>query len=675
MAEGADAFGNLVPLSATWSVLGGIGTVDEGGVFAPFPVLADQNWHGSVVASAGNVSGSARVSITGERGPLARLTFDSTVTVLEAGASASIQLRGWDAQGNLLPAVDAAVTYTPDEGTLEEITEGEWRYQAPQTLPQSPEVRFQAAVGGINAELVLTLIPGAASEIRIPSLTVVAGEMVQFQPQVFDAFDNLILAALLTWTASVGEIRVEGANVLYQSTKAGIAELTAQVGSFEQLFTIDISPAQAAALEVSPSEVRLKAGSTVRIQAQLADRYDNVIDIVSSEVQVQIEPDTLASVTFAEDAVWQVQGVRSGTGYIEVQAEGLSRSIPLSVEAGLLRELQIVLTDAPQTTDGYLLTSGATYRCRATGKDAEGNIVQPEVQWTLLGDVGELTAQGAEATLDARFVGEAQLLGSADAITQEVRLTVEPFRYEIGTAGGNAASPAGISLAFPPDALSGSLSVEIDLVRSVELSDAKNAPLPSSKPFVRLTPIFRVRPEGLTFARPIELYIEHDLTALPQNTAAQIHFWEPFQQRWLPSGMIGRRTDTSLATHMNHLGLFTVMEVDKPPTGANQLAIRHIEVSPPVLYAPEINRATISFHLTTGSASSAEVSAILYDLRGREVIRLMDQENIPAGNTTLQWAGANQQEETVLNGRYVLLLVAQSSGETVVAKKLLVVFK
>ncbi|MBI1926140.1 hypothetical protein HYR99_18050, partial [Candidatus Poribacteria bacterium] len=108
---------------------------------------------------------------------------------------------------------------------------------------------------------------------------------------------------------------------------------------------------------------------------------------------------------------------------------------------------------------------------------------------------------------------------------------------------------------------------------------------------------------------------------------------------------------------------------------SKELRIDGVKLTPPVLYAPETNRLTIEYLLNAPDTDEANVTLKIYDFRDERVVTLLERVPRRIGRNAEQWDGRVENGETVRNGRYVLVLIAEAGGRTVAEKKLLVVFK
>ena len=101
-AVGTDAAGNVVPVSPTWSVVGGGGTIDATGLFTAGAVPG--TYTNTVSASSGLVTGTASVVVTA--GTLATITITPNPALMIAAGTQQFTAVGKDFAGN-------AITITP----------------------------------------------------------------------------------------------------------------------------------------------------------------------------------------------------------------------------------------------------------------------------------------------------------------------------------------------------------------------------------------------------------------------------------------------------------------------------------------------------------------------------------------------------------------------------------
>lgn len=113
VATGQDASGNVVPLTATWSVVAGGGTIDAAGLFTAGSVAG--TFTNTIVATSGTLSGSATLTLTAAPPPPQVIALGSAAgfavlagtSIINSGASALTGDVGLD------PGVATAVTGFP----------------------------------------------------------------------------------------------------------------------------------------------------------------------------------------------------------------------------------------------------------------------------------------------------------------------------------------------------------------------------------------------------------------------------------------------------------------------------------------------------------------------------------------------------------------------------------
>jgi subtilisin family serine protease len=98
-ATGKDAFGNVVSITPSWSVVAGGGTIDGSGLFTAGTVAG--TYTNTVTASSGGVTGTATVTVTA--GPLASIVVTPNPATVVRGTTRQFTATGKDAFGNVIP--------------------------------------------------------------------------------------------------------------------------------------------------------------------------------------------------------------------------------------------------------------------------------------------------------------------------------------------------------------------------------------------------------------------------------------------------------------------------------------------------------------------------------------------------------------------------------------------
>ncbi|MCZ6676296.1 MAG: hypothetical protein O7E52_03495 [Candidatus Poribacteria bacterium] len=704
--DGFDLYGN--PLSASdyatlrWSVTGGIGTVTLDGVFTPAVATADAAITGTVVVASQEIYGSASVTVVSEIGALAMLDLFPQSTRIVANDSIEIRVIGRDDNGNLLPSLDTPIVLrlTPDVGTV--VGAGEsWRYRAPMRLPSESNriVNLQAETPAIVSPLVpIALFPASLATLQLEpdAATVRAGATQQFRLTGMDAFGNPIdptdLPEPPAWSLSdpLGDLTdttpEEG---IYTAKQVGTTHLTVRAGNVTASAEIQIVPGEMAALSITPETVSITAGEVVEFRLSGVDAHGNRVDELQATWQVigfgdseRLDP----SPSNLNRRLWKP--MRVGNGHIEarwtdaVTGKTLRTQAAVQVTAGKLASLEIqVMDDGSLLQRPYVLHSGGIYSLNATGRDAFENAVDVDVTWHLVGNLGRIVSNEERGTelqkqvrqrqvlplLEAIFVGEGSLLANAGGIDATEKITIRPIVATIGESGGRVDSPAGIVLSIPPRAFATNRNVEIAIIES------PGAALTAQ----RVTRVIEIRPRGEILKPPAQLTFSYARPVVNEfdPTQLSLYFWDDFQEKWIAiSSHVDSATKTVTAS-VNHFASYTLMSSDQVIPRSEELRIDGLQLNPPVFYAPETNRLTIEYLLNAPDSDEADVTIELFDFRDQHIVTLLDRAPRRIGRNAEQWEGRTESGETVRNGRYVLVIIAEAGGQKVAAKKLLIVFK
>ena len=98
-ATGKDAMGNSVPVTVTWSVVNGGGSITSSGLFTAGNTPG--TFSNTIKATSGTISGYATVTVN--PGPLATIVVAPTSPTLQSGAAQQFTATGKDAAGNTIP--------------------------------------------------------------------------------------------------------------------------------------------------------------------------------------------------------------------------------------------------------------------------------------------------------------------------------------------------------------------------------------------------------------------------------------------------------------------------------------------------------------------------------------------------------------------------------------------
>ncbi|MFQ6042814.1 MAG: hypothetical protein ACE5PV_18305, partial [Candidatus Poribacteria bacterium] len=675
-AQGYDAYGNLViPNSVRWDVTGGIGTIDDSGIFTPTKIPLRTSIQGSVVASVSDVCfttpamnsaigiyGSASVTVVAELGPLSVISMTADPAIVEAGGVSVISILGADAEGNPIAAADfdAPITFTltPDIGRITEF-----RYRAPERLPPESERRVIISAATtvddktLTAEVSLTLKPAQLAQVQLQpnSVTLRAGDVQQFHLTAADAFGN---ATKVTsqWRLSkpLGTLsKLQPDAVTYTAKESGAVELSVvatgtsdTANPIRATASIVVQPDEPTILRIEPSSAVIVSGERREFHVIGIDAYDNEIDELNLDWHIDGDAEVGSLQPVADNSASQIFSA-AAVGDISIVAKFQSISVraDVSVIHGELSSLRILLVgklvskeewkigrmegwkderyhQANDSKTSFQLISGGRYIFRAIGQDKHKNEFSPPVQWTLTGDIGKIEANADNSSLvlyQATFVGKGRLLATANRVSAEAALEVAPISKKIGKQGGRLDSPANASLSIPPNALTDETGISISIIHPLitDMHDSSSETL--------FVDHFDFQPRGLIFKKPAQLSLSYTDAMNKSNpisgegsntvdeTKLSLYFWDSFQEKWIRAGGKVDIVKKTVTASVNHLAPYTIMESKAEPPAKKNLDISDIKLTPKVFYAPETNRLTIEYNLAVASAEPAYVTINIYD--------------------------------------------------------------
>jgi len=393
---GVDANDNPVSsIKVSWEVVGGMGTIDENGLFTA--IKADT---GKIKATADSVS-----QLTGEiivtPGPLAKLTILPDKATVISSEKLQFSVLGVDANDNSVALTQIFWEVIGEIGAIDEnglftaIKAGTGKIKATADAITDESGDVSVASGPLAK---LTVLPSEA--------TVTSSETQQFSITGVDANDNPVVLTDTSWEV-VGEIGAIDENGLFTAIKAGTGKIKATVDAITgESGDVVVTPGPLAKLTVSPSEATVTSGETLQFSSTGVDANDNPVS------PTKISWEVVGGIgTIDENGLFTA--IKAGTGKIKVTVGSVSiESGEITVTSGGLAKLIISPSEAT-------VTSGETLQFSVAGEDANGNPVTPEeIVWSVLGDIGTINADGL---FTATAIGVGQIEASAEGITVQSR--------------------------------------------------------------------------------------------------------------------------------------------------------------------------------------------------------------------------------------------------------------
>lgn len=394
-ASGADAFGNPVPIEPTWSLQGGIGTIDP--VQGTLEALTAGA--GTVVAVMGRIAGLATVSV--EASSASRLELRPRRLTLAAGEKGTFTATAFDRFNN---RTTADITWSLN-APVGEIVGGE--VQARQT----GTAEVLARIGDIMARAEVEVQPGAVTRLQVipRSLDLASGLTQQFRALGYDAYDNMQEVAV-TWslTGDIGHLKPTG---LFTAGVKGQGQITARFGELSTQVDVTVVPGAVQRLLLSPRRAELPATSSQSFTVTGFDAAGN-----AQAVTVQW---AVTQGIGKLDAAGQLTAMHVGTGTVVAYgSETLVGTSEVRVTPGPVALLFVT----PQPT---ALRAGQSTQFLAQGFDAYRNSL-PTVapQWEVFGNIGSIDPTSGVFT--AKQMGWGKVTAKVNDKRGEADVVVEP---------------------------------------------------------------------------------------------------------------------------------------------------------------------------------------------------------------------------------------------------------
>jgi plastocyanin len=167
-------------ISPTWQVTNEIGSIDTSGLFS-----AAKAGNGEIVVTAGGVTGRAQVTVT--EGELAAIVVSPDSLEVQAGQELQLQAIGHDAAGNQVP-IEPTWKLTANLGELDASGRFGAKYAG------QGRIQVEAGDQPIVVSVPVEVRPAALDRIEVEpqTLTLSAGDTVQFTATGFDTFGNIV---------------------------------------------------------------------------------------------------------------------------------------------------------------------------------------------------------------------------------------------------------------------------------------------------------------------------------------------------------------------------------------------------------------------------------------------------------------------------------------------------
>ncbi|GAA4418479.1 hypothetical protein GCM10023169_08100 [Georgenia halophila] len=312
----------------------------------------------SITATDGEVEVSADVGAAGETQP--DVAFTGTVRLSIDGKD-PIDI-AVDDDGAATTTIDGLPTTA---GTTIEVSA---------TYLGSTDGAYLAAPAPARRDIEITPAPAATIELSPVSEDVVAGESVTYTVTGTDRFGNDLGDLTDTTTINTPDTdagaEVDGDTVTFTTT--GSHTFTAALDTDPEVTTtatVDVTPAPAATIELSPSTEQVVAGESVTYTVTGADRFGNDLGDLTDTTTINT-PDTDAGAEVDGDTVtFTTTGSHTVTAALDTDPE-VTTTATVDVTAAPLAAIEL------RAPEGLNVDQGGSLTFTVDGTDTYGNPVE-----------------------------------------------------------------------------------------------------------------------------------------------------------------------------------------------------------------------------------------------------------------------------------------------------------
>ena len=417
----------VTPVSPTWSVVAGGGTIGAAGLFTAGTVPGA--YANTVQATLNGVSATATVNVVA--GPLATITVTPNPMTLAIGATQQYTAVGKDASGNVVP-ITPSWSVVASGGSINPTT---GLFTAGNTVGAYTNT-VRASVGTIAGLATVNVIAGPLASITVTPnpMTLQTGATQQYTAVGKDAGGNVV-AITPAWAVINGGGTIDAGTGLFTAgTTAGTFTNTIQAtsGTLSGTATVTVTPTLTAII-VTPNPDTLNANGTQQFSAAGRDAANNPFAITPVWSVVN-GGGTINAATGVFTA-----GTVAGTYTNTIKATSGSVSgfatVTVVVPAALAT---IIVTPNPDT-----LQANSTQQFSAIGRDGNGNPFPIVPVWSVVNGGGTINAAtGMFTSGSATGTFANTVVATSGTISGSATVVVSPLAINPNLLG--SAAPNGI---------------------------------------------------------------------------------------------------------------------------------------------------------------------------------------------------------------------------------------
>jgi hypothetical protein len=394
----------LYDADISWRVEGDAGTIDGSGIFT-----ATREGSAQVIATSGEVSGRAEVTVTPPPPQLASIRIEPEQTSVEVGGSVKFEASGISDKGQEMPGVAIDWSIEGEAGSISD--QGHFQALKP------GEAAISARSGEFAARADITVEPPTVTGIRVDpdrekglpgtKLTVTVTATAEGEKPAGYATVNIRSSnpaiRLSSDTLSLDDSGV-GTVEADLPPEPGMIDLVFESGEVKQELKIEAT--RVTRLEIEPGAGPYEAGQTVHFQAVGYDIYGNSTSV---EAEWSITGDAARSETGGK-----VIMTKPGDGIVLASQADILAGQPFTVEAGAPAEVRVSPAEVS-------LQSGNSVSFGAETLNSYGYPLLAEVAWKVEGDIGSVSEDGF---FQARKVGEGRVVAESNGVAGAAEVKV-----------------------------------------------------------------------------------------------------------------------------------------------------------------------------------------------------------------------------------------------------------
>ncbi|MDQ1326822.1 MAG: hypothetical protein QG641_102, partial [Candidatus Poribacteria bacterium] len=707
VASGYDQYGNQIPdVRPAWKIIGGIGNIDGNGVLTTVVLPIGTNAiSGTVIASQNGIEGNATVTVVTVLGELSKLVITIEPSAVSAGEKAICTVKGFDESGNpigklpdtirlsVLPLLGGTGDVSSKLGLLTQSdTPNTWTFRAIERLSSDPNERngvlnVTAEINGkiLSANALFSLIPAPLDRIIIDpaNITISAGEDSRFNASGYDAYGNVVELSDPKWTVlgNIGKVNtVSHQECVFSAISAGNGQLIISSKGHEGKAEIKVIAGKIETLTIQPESLVIESGTSQKFAVIAKDHYGNVIADPELSWQVIGDIGTIINDTFS--------ATKAGKGSIRVTYENSILVPPnppdsaelrngrteyvesnITVIPGAIASADIIIEyNGANLNPPYKLISGNQYSLYVRGFDSYGNEISQlnEVIWKITEDKGVIIPSSDKVILSTLFIGSGEVSAIIGKVSVSTSINVIPYVQKVNSNSGSIIQgPFDVEIDISPKAFRNDETISVSLYQS-------SGAVQNTK---RIGYVYKFEPEGAILSIPAKLTLSYKyVSTAVDDTKLSIYFWDKFQKKWIRAGGYVDSGQKTVTVNVNFLSQFTIMQEETEIKIKNSNYLE-VHLTPNAYFAPEVNHLTINYNIGWKNREVVSVTISIYDVRGSLARELVSKSPKYPGWNSDQWDGTDESGKIVKNGRYFVVIIAETDKDRISKTTHLAIFR